>query len=90
MPDYRAGDVTISGSSVAVTFSSTLPSSDYRVSLNVTSGNGYTGLLDTCTYFNVTSRTASGFTVEHRKCNGGGLTNVASNTTLDWIAIQSQ
>lgn len=71
-------------------FTSDLPSADYRVTVTVTSGTGFTALLGDCTYFNVTAKATSGFTIQHRSCIGGGLADVASNTTLDWIAIASR
>jgi hypothetical protein len=67
-----------------------MPSANYRVSVTVTSGSGYAALLSDCTYFNVTSKTTLGFTIEHRSCIGGGTSAVDANATLDWITVASQ
>jgi hypothetical protein len=92
MPAYRAGTATISNgsSSTSVTFSSALPSADYRVSVMVTNGSGYAPLLSDCTYFNAASKTTLGFTIEHRTCLAGGASSVDTNVTLDWVAVASQ
>ncbi|HKY60399.1 MAG TPA: hypothetical protein VJP59_05250 [Gemmatimonadota bacterium] len=73
-----------------MTFTSSMPSADYRVSVTVTNGSGYAALLTDCTYFNVTAKTALGFTIQHRLCLSGDTSAVDAAATLDWIAVASQ
>jgi hypothetical protein len=71
----------------SVTFSSALPSASYRVALNPTGATaGYTPN-DNCFFFNAASKTTTGFTVEHRRCDTGILRNVDPALALDWMAI---
>jgi len=70
-----------------VTFSSNMPSANYRVAWMITSDTDWGGNSG-FGYLYVTSRTASGFTLILND-NGGNAKNAPAGTTIDWIALPS-
>jgi hypothetical protein len=78
-----------SASSAQVTFSIPAPSADYKVFINQTGGNG-PAPNNSCRYWNATSRTTAGFTIERRSCNDGNLVIGDETASLDWLAIETR
>jgi hypothetical protein len=70
-----------------VTFSSNMPSANYRVAWMITSDTDWGGNSG-FGYLYVTSRTASGFTLILND-DGGTPKNAPAGTTIDWIALPS-
>src|SRR5919204_223807 len=93
--DYRANTVTMASgtSSVAVTFSTPLPSATYSAHLQVSStttaweNNVCTANDNGCWYFNVANKTVNGFTIELRRPSTGALMNATTNVNIDYFAI---
>ena len=84
---------------MTVAFSSALPSTDYRVSVAITSiagfaANSVCGVVpdvDGCYFIAVTAKTTTGFTLSLRSPQDGSLENASPGAiTLDWIAIANQ
>jgi hypothetical protein len=76
-------------SSVAVTFTSPLPSANYRVA--ITRAGITTTFRTGCKEceFSVASKTTAGFTIEQRNNDNGNLTVIGEGPiSLDWIAIE--
>ena len=70
-----------------MTFSSNMPSANYRVAWMITSDTDWGGNAG-WGYLFVTSRTASGFTIILND-DGGTPKNAPAGTTIDWIALPS-
>ena len=77
--------------------SSAMPNTSYAAVLTVSStttafaSNANCSFNDAgCYYFNVTSKTASGFTIELRQTKNGALVTASANVTVDYIAIANQ
>jgi len=68
---YRAGNATIStgNTAVSVVFSSPLPDANYRVTLTSSSSLPWAAD-DICRYYNVSSKTTTGFAIDIRRCHG--------------------
>jgi hypothetical protein len=65
-----------------------MPNANYSVAITpITSGDtgGFTD--DKYHYFDVSSKTTSGFTITFRQADNGNAGNVSSAVPLDWIAI---
>jgi hypothetical protein len=60
----------------------------YRVGLSITSTGNIFGTILT-RYFTVTGKTSTGFVIQLRDNNGGGLQNAAADIAIDWTAICS-
>lgn len=86
--DYQAGSNTFaSGNTFTVTFPSPMPSTDYAVSIQPANTPAGFTTVNTCSYFNVTNKTTTGFQVALKKCHPPGNPVNATNLTFDWIAI---
>jgi hypothetical protein len=90
--NYRAGSVVIGNgqSSATVLWTTALPSASFRVSVNpsVSSGNiGWSS--QSGVYFNISSKSTTGFTITARKPDDGSAVTMdtSGGVTLDWIAI---
>jgi len=75
---------------VAVTFSSALSSASYRVVVTADAATGGFSPDDKCYFFNVSSKTTTGFSIDHRKCKDGNLVNVTPGVTVDWIVFPNK
>jgi hypothetical protein len=71
-----------------VTFSSNMPSANYRVAWVFSSDTDWGGGGASWGYLYVSARTASGFTLILND-NGGNANNAPAGTTIDWIALPS-
>jgi hypothetical protein len=79
---------------VTVTFTTPLPTASYAAELTITSTAAFaanancSGNNNDCYFFNVTAKTASGFTIQFRRGLDGALANVSPNSvTVDYFAI---
>ena len=83
--------MALGSSSVTASWSTALPGTNYRVSINTTDATaGYSPddvLGSQCFAFDVGSKTATSFDITFRRCNNGVATAVSLAVTLDWIAI---
>jgi hypothetical protein len=70
-----------------VTFSSDMPTANYRVAFMITSDIDWGGSSG-WGYIFVSSKTASGFTL-HLNDDDGGAKNAPAGVTVDWIALPS-
>ena len=74
-------------------FSTPLPSASYSAHVTVTSTAGFDAAGNCsandngCYFFDVTSKTASGFTIEMRRPVTGALQATSAAVTLDYFAI---
>jgi hypothetical protein len=71
----------------AVTFSSAMPTANFRVAWMITSDTDWGGNSG-WGYLYVTGKTVNGFTLNLND-NGGALKNAPAGTTVDWIALPS-
>ncbi len=69
-----------------MTFSSPLPSADYRVAIAHASPGG----MDNHAWLVVGAKTAAGFTVDSREKDNGDLKATKADINIDWIAIASK
>jgi len=69
-----------------VTFSSALSSANYAIEITVTAVPTNSGI-DFRPCYNITSKTASGFTFQPKDCRDGNLDWMNHTTTFDWLAI---
>jgi len=69
-----------------VTFSSALPSASYAIEITVTAVPTSSGI-DFRPCYNITNKTASGFTFQPKDCRDGNLDWTGHTTTFDWLAI---
>jgi len=77
--------VSVAAVTQAVTFSSSIGTTNYRVSL-MTKGAS-TGIGSTSCLFNVETQTATGFTFTCRAANNGNTTSINSGITFEYIVM---
>ncbi|HVF04525.1 MAG TPA: hypothetical protein VNA20_06785 [Frankiaceae bacterium] len=86
--EHRADSATfpVGSAGIFVTFTTPMPNADYSVTVQQRDTAGYSPTT-VCTYFNVLKKTATGFQVQHKRCDDGVPVALDFLVFLDWIAM---